>query len=155
MLAILMRVLLLVACGPLLVPPGICVCKAGVTSCTADVRATVEKQDGSPVRPHSTACCSHRHDTLKIPSESTQHGEPTTPVPAHHDDHTPGCPAGNLADRLQSVEPTTDTTPVTVLVTFADVVFETTTGGCNRSDHHVLNWPCSPPLYLTHCCFVI
>lgn len=153
-MAILVRVLMLVACGPLLIPPGFCVCKAGVTSCTPSHRESVGRQ-ATTAESHSTARCPHRHDTSKAASESTSPGEPTPPAP-HDDDHAPGCPAATVGgDRLQWVEPTADTTPVAVQAEFVGFLLVPATGGCRPPDRQHINRPCSPPLYLTHCSLVI
>lgn len=153
-MAILVRVLMLVACGPLLVPPGFCVCKAGVTSCTPSHRESVGGR-ATTAEPHSTARCSHRHDASKVASESTAPADPTPPAP-HDNDHAPGCPAATVGgDRLQWVEPTADTTPVAVQAAFVGYLLVPTTDGCRPPDRQHFNRPCSPPLYLTHCSLVI
>lgn len=153
-MAILVRVLMLVACGPLLVPPGYCICKAGVTSCTPPLRESVEVRGTESISSHSTARCSHRHDAPKAAHDFTPPGEPTPPAP--HDDHAPGCPAATVGgERLQWVEPTADTTPVAVRAAFVGFVLVPEMGGCLPPDRHVVNRPCSPPLYLTHCSLVI
>lgn len=156
-MAILVRVLMLVACGPLLVPPGFCICKAGVTSCATSHRASVGVEGTAGEPSHSTARCSHRHDAPKVASDLASPGEPTPPTPApHDDDHAPGCPAATVGgERVQWVEPTADTTPVTVQVAFVGVVLVPVAGGCRPPDRHHVNRPCSPPLYLTHCSLVI
>lgn len=155
-LAILIRVLMLVACGPLLVPPGFCVCKAGVTSCTPPHRASAGERATPAEPPHPTARCSHRHVATDA-TDFTPPGEPTTPAPApHDDDHAPGCPAATAGgERLQWVEPTADTTPVSVQVAFVGFALVPATGGCRPPDRRLVNRPCSPPLYLTHCSLVI
>ncbi|MFO0800527.1 MAG: hypothetical protein U0804_23920 [Gemmataceae bacterium] len=156
-MAILVRVLMLVACGPLLVPPGFCVCKAGVTSCTPSQRASLGVEGTTAETSHSTTRCSHRHDIPKVASDVASPGEQTTPAPVpHDDDHAPGCPAATVGgDRLQWVEPTADTAPVTVLVAFIGFVLVPEAGGCRPQDRTVVNWPTSSPLYLTHCSLVI
>ncbi|MCU0705200.1 MAG: hypothetical protein MUF18_14600, partial [Fimbriiglobus sp.] len=84
-------------------------------------------------------------------------GEPTPPAPSpHDDDHAPGCPAATVgSDRLQWVEPTADTTPVTVLVAFVGVGVLPQPGLCRPPYRHAHVRSCSPPLYLTHCSLVI
>ncbi len=153
-MAILIRVLMLVACVPLLLPPGFCVCKAGESSCTPSHRESIGEQATTAEPPHSTARCSHRHDTSKVASDFTPPGEPTPPAP--QDDHAPGCPAATVnSDRLQWVEPTADTTPVAVQAEFVGYLLVPATDGCPPPARQHVNRPCSPPLYLTHCSLVI
>jgi hypothetical protein len=155
-LAILVRVLMLVACGPLLVPPGFCVCNAGEAGCTPlhCEHVAAHGTDAAPV--DLPDHCSHRHGPAEATaSDHVQAGLPTPhPSPAPHD-HAPGCPAATAGvERPQRVEPTADASPVLVPAPFVGFLLAPVTGG-TRPPSPPTPWPSPLPLYLSHCSLVI
>jgi hypothetical protein len=148
---------MLVACGPLLIPPGFCVCKAGEAGCTPLHRghAEVHGTDAAPTDAHDH--CSHRHGPAEdATSDRTQAGLPAPhPHPAPHD-HAPGCPAATAGvERLQRVEPTADASPVPVPAAFVGFLLVPVTGGTRPPNPPTSAWPSSLPLYLSHRSLVI
>ena len=156
-MAILGRILMLVACVPLLQPPGFCLCKAGSPSHTSPYQDVSGETDRCPA-PQKSGCCSQRnaHDTTaKTPASlSSEPAQRPCPAPAD-DDHLPGCPASVGVDRFKWVEPAQSFAeplpPVEVTVFLSLGV----TALVARPVPTSLNWPSSPPLYLSHCSLVI
>lgn len=145
-MAILVRVLTLLACGPLLVPPGICVCKAGEPACT-----DTHPVSASP--PHSTHRCSH-HTADPSPDSVPVDPPGQDNAPAPHD-HAPGCPAALSVEQLQRVEATADAGLLPVFVEFVGVFVSPVTHERRPTDRSVAHCYSPPPLYLTHCSLVI
>lgn len=157
-MAVVVRVLMLAACGPLLLPPGYCLCKAGVGS-----RGTARPQEpgsGPQSQPPATrsTCCSHRHPATAggVDHRQTVTDTPLAPGPTPHDDsHLPGCPASPGVDRYKWTEPTPPSAAVLSppLTLPLDVPLEPaphrplTAAETNRAS--------APPLYLSHCALVI
>jgi hypothetical protein len=147
------RILLLLACGPLLQPPGFCVCKAVPA---ARAPSEHEGRDGSDFEPKVGAskpvCCSHRH------------GGEDRPIPVPHppveqgsdDDHMPGCPASPGIDSSKWAEPTPSVTAaLTRPVGGVAILSDEAVYSPNPSFKPAVRWPSSPPLYLSHCSLVI
>lgn len=101
------RVLVLVACVPLLQPAGLCVCGARASVPT---RARVLS---APAEPDTCAnparkCCSHKR------AAAARVAHPAAPpAPA---DHQPGCPASPGADAQKWVEPAPSPSAVALAV---------------------------------------
>lgn len=154
MLAILARVLMLVACVPLLQPTGFCICKAGWPSRTASPSAVVV--DGSPVAQANTLCCTKGRCAEPVNKPFPSRERPPSPRPAPTDDqHMPGCPASTTADASKWVEPTqtpTNALPPLPVVAYLHVKVAATVSLLVPT---FTNWPASPPLYLSHCSLVI
>lgn len=152
-MATLLRVLMLVACGPLVFPPGFCVCKASAKNCTPVQRKSVANKQAGLSSSHSTGSCSHHHNTSKSDTAASSPAIPTPPSPHHDHDHDPDCPAATASvEQLQWFEPTNVATPVMMQVAFVGVRLVPATG-CRPLDHP--DWPCAAPLYLKHCSLVI
>lgn len=137
---------MLVACGPLLQPTGLCVCKAG-----GPARPPVERRQvaaETPAVAKKAGCCSRCH----TPEAAT----PPSPRPPVNDgSHLPGCPASAGADALKWIEPATalaDLLPPSDLLPLTTV--EVVAVISPVSDTPAV-WPSAPPLYLSHCSFVI
>lgn len=153
-LSILGRVLMLVACVPLLLPPGYCMCKAGDTGCTPPLT----KAAGAITQPpsHKAEGCSHRHvaqnnSTAEAPGDQPSQ-EPAAPTPH---DHNPGCPAASPAvERLQWSEPTPGATVALLPATFVVIALAPTVVS-RPTDPPGTHRPVSLPLYLSHCSLVI
>lgn len=158
-LAILARVLMLVASVPLLFPPGFCVCKAGGWGRIAPTgQGLVAAKGQSTPGLSKTGCCGNRDctgDHAGRPASQPDESK-SRPGPAPRDDsHMPGCPAAAGADWFKLVEqvqtPVHPLPPVALVpfLPFAVVIVATppiTT---------FTNWPSSPPIYLSHCSLVI
>jgi len=147
-LAIVVRFLMLLACVPLLAPPGLCACRAGERD------HTQSHQEAAPAP--ERACCAHRHGPHDREA-SARPCEPTPrPAPAPHDnDHCPGCPAVTAGvERLPWSEPTAGAIGVPAPAALAGVPFVPAPPA-----RHVLRPiapdPSDPPLYLSHCSLVI
>lgn len=152
-MSILARVLMLVACVPLLLPPGICVCKAGQPVRTSSPLEQVEARTNPAPAAAKPGCCSQPRCTAESRSSSLPPGD-QSPAPPD-DSHMPGCPASPSAEAAKWVEPTQSFTtvlppldvvairPVQVVASAAPLISTST------------NWPSSPPLYLSHCSLVI
>lgn len=157
LLAILARILMLVACVPLLQPTGFCICKFAVNRGGSTRQATFSTHAGPSVASPCTACC----NTSRCPEHASQAAAPQagrtsqSSQPAPTDErHMPGCPASNTAEASKWVEPTPPLPadlPPSEPVAFPHfkVVAVTllTTPPPYRSS--------APPLYLSHCSLVI
>src|SRR6266545_3475883 len=99
-LLVIVRILMLAACLPLLLPTGFCLCKLGL-------------------EPHSTP-----------PHAGDSTSDREDPLAPDDDSHTPGCPASHGADQLKWIEPLEFSAqvppPVEVLV-LVPFLLETTT----------------------------
>lgn len=145
---------MLVACVPLLLPTGFCICKAGETSYTP---SHVEAAGAITPQPsHKAEGCSHGHAaqnnrTAEAPGDQPPQ-EPVAPTPH---DHSPGCPAASPAvERLQWSEPTPGATVALLPATFVVVALAPTVVSrppAPPGSHR----PVSLPLYLSHCSLVI
>ena len=147
-LQILARFLMLLACVPLLQPPGVCICKTGALDCVSTLGAKVELNENDDSKP---TCC-NRHRTLdrnsSIPTPQPR------PVPPD-DSHQPGCPASAGVDRFKWVEPTATTVEFTFSIELvARQAFEKLTVSVARFPIDSVSHA-SPPLFLSHCSFVI
>ena len=138
-LAILIRVLMLLACGPLLLPSGYCICTIGIATAT-------------PLESHPTLCCSH-HDHTSPDHDNA--GSDSAPMP-DDDEHAPGCPA--ITGEVSCLPPAESNIDVTVLAVVP--------AASNHSDRSLISLRLdpppsepfrlsSPPLYLAHCSLVI
>lgn len=157
-MSILARILMLVACGPLLFPPGFCVCKAGDGRHAPDQAATTSSGLEQKTA-HTATDCHHRHGissphhlVADRPCEPISH-----PAPAPHDDHhIPGCPAASPAvERLQWSEPTPGVTDHLLPATFVVVQLLATANSPRPLDRPGTHRTVSLPLYLSHCSLVI
>ena len=158
-LAILVRILMLVACVPLLQPTGFCVCNAaGSGNTTSPSLEPTEARTHSPTAPHKIGCCSH-HDidseaNKSAPSDSDRPAP--CPTPRDDDHHMPGCPASAGVDRYKWVEPVqsfAQTLPALDVGTFLPLEFALPVAA--RPIPSAAVWPSSPPIYLTHCSLLI
>lgn len=155
-MTVLARILMLVACVPLLQPTGFCVCKSDGWGRPSPVRGSVEVQADSHSAARKADCtCSHcapsaKNRTAAIPSAPTP---PAGPSPT--DNHLPGCPASPGADSLKWVDPTPQV--VTVLALPALVSLPTAEPALTAAPPTLPAARCSsfPPLYLSHCSLVI
>lgn len=121
---------MLLACGPLLLPSGLCRCQPEGGLATPSPKPVAKA--------YSHGQC-HKAD-------------PPKQAPPQPKKHKPGCPT-----ELASVDrsPTTDTAVVAVLQ-FAPVIAPVTTPPVVRSDRHeVLSFVPSTPVYLSHCALVL
>ena len=157
MLAILARILMLVACVPLLQPPGFCVCKAdwpGRTSPSQDSAG----QTNSRSAPQKSGCCSQRNandSTVKAaPTASSEPAPHPCPAPAD-DDHLPGCPASAGVDRFKWVEPAQSVAEALPPVELTAFLHLEVAAPAARPIPPSTNASSSPPLYLSHCSLVI
>jgi len=139
---------MLVACGPLLQPTGLCVCKADGPARPPVEHRPVAAETHAPAVAKRAGCCSRCH----APAAAN----PPSPCPPADDgSHMPGCPASAGADALKWIEPATalvDLLPASDLISLPAVevvapVFRVTHSTTVRHP--------SPPLYLSHCSLVI
>ena len=152
-MAILGRVLMLVACVPLLLPTGFCICKAGDTGCT---QSHVEAARAvTPTPSHKAEGCFHHHATPDNSPAELPGEQPPQPAPAPHNDHSPGCPAASPGvERLQWSEPTPGATVALLPATFVVVALAPTVVSRPTAPPGTPR-PVSLPLYLSHCSLVI
>jgi hypothetical protein len=157
-LVILARVLMLVACVPLLFPPGFCICKVGGWGAVAPTGQAhvATSQTPKPVLSKS-GCCANRDCTGDHTERPASTGDSKSrPGPAPRDDsHMPGCPAAAGADWFKVGEPVQ--TPVHTLPPVALVPFRllAVVSVAAPPITTFTNWPSSPPIYLSHCSLVI
>lgn len=156
-MAILARVLMLVACLPLLQPTGFCVCKAGWPGRTSSAHENTSRAFTSQASVKS-GCCSKRQSSDDLACASTSLPEPTPyPCPSpSDDDHLPGCPASVGVDRFKWVEPApsfAQTLPPLDVGAFLPLVVVLPVAV--HPNPPAANWPSSPPIYLSHCALVI
>lgn len=156
-MSILGRVLMLVACVPLLQPTGYCVCKAGGRDRASPRQEPTVAWTCSPTAQQKSGCCSQRHtqDAADNSVSSEADGQPQHPCPTPSDDHLPGCPASPGVDRFKWVEPTSPiTTALPPLELDAFLPIEVN-GPTLPPIPTSTNPPALLPLYLTHCSLVI
>jgi hypothetical protein len=154
-LTILARVLMLLACVPLLLPTGFCICEAAGRCCTQvecqRAESTREKAD----TPKKSGCRHHHHhddaDSDTPPGDTHHHHH--RPKDGQHD---PGCPAASAdVDRSQATEPTlgvTDVVPPVFVVAYLPFLPHPAHARVRVAPS---GWPSAPPLYLSHCSLVI
>lgn len=157
-MAILARVLMLVACVPLLQPTGFCVCKAGEGQRTSPHREPVAVGSHVQATPKKAGCCSQRHSVDEVSKTATTPADPAPqPCPSPGgDDHMPGCPASVGVDRFKWVEPAqslAQTLPPLDVGTFLPL--EVVQPVAVRPIPPAANLPLSLPIYLSHCALVI
>lgn len=156
MLAILARVLMLVACVPLLQPTGFCICKVDWSSRTPPAQERAEAEVPSRLTALKSEYCTQRcgsDDGNQSPTPRLP--ERSCPSPAD-DNHMPGCPASMGADRFKWVEPAgrfAQTLPPVETGTF--LPFELVVPVAVRPIPSSAHAPSSPPFYLSHCSLVI
>lgn len=153
---ILTRFLMLLATVPLLLPPGVCVCKAG-DGRSASGRAAATAQAHHAVNSHAHAGCSHARRTTSASRPVADRLIDSTPAPVPHDDHhNPGCPAASAGvERLQGGEPTAGTIGSIAPAPFAVVLHLPRSPALRLVGRPAAAWPSSPPLYLSYCSLLI
>jgi hypothetical protein len=158
MLALWGRVLMLVACVPLLQPTGFCVCKAGGRDRTLPRQVHIDAEATASSTVKKSGCCSQCHtpDAAKLLAASDLDGQPHRPCPApDNDSHLPGCPASPGVDRFKWVEPIPQITSVLPpLDSAAFLPVEVKVSTLVSVPTSTFS-PSSPPLYLSHCSLVI
>jgi hypothetical protein len=145
MLAILARMLAFVACMPLLLPSGFCLCDAERGCPTASSHGASDSESPG----HDCAHDLHRHDDFSAPANHS---------PSHHepDEHAPGCPAAVASmERVQTNETAIDLS--LNLLNFEWSSFDPAAEPrcADAVPYFADPWPDSPPLYLFHCSLVI
>jgi hypothetical protein len=143
-LAVPVRILMLLACVPLLGPPGVCLCAAGDHAPPAP-RSVKPAQP--PAGPH--AGCRHHH--AQPPSDPPA---PATPAPAG-DDHHPGCPAAVVTgtDEVPGTDPTPDLFAFPPAATL-DLPAPATPAARASASSTPRPRPSGLPLFLHHCALV-
>lgn len=147
------RILTLVACVPLLLPPGYCVCVAR-HAVAAPASPTRSEARLAPTHSHKAGGCSHGHAVRGVATDAP--GGEAPPAPVSPTDPDPVCPAASHAvDRIPPGESLPDVSvhlfPATYVVAEPVVVHDTP-----RPPERLLSCrPASPPLYLAHCSLVI
>jgi hypothetical protein len=139
---------MILACGPLLLPTGVCVCHAAERGGRPQASAVDTPTNPPAVR--KSRCCS-KCVTAPVDERPTAVA-PEAPRPA--DDHLPGCPASPAADSLKWVDPTPQLAAVLALPVAPLLTAEPLPTPVQPSPVSV-RWPSSPPLYLMHCALVI
>ncbi len=121
------------ACGPLLLPSGLCICQPD---------AGLATQSPMPV----TKACQHGH------CHKTEPAKPTPPQPKKH---KPGCPS-ELADVDRSPGTDTAVSVAAVLHVAPAIDYVTASAPPARLVRHELpSYTPSTPVYLSHCALVI
>lgn len=130
--AIAARISMLLACLPLLLPTGVCLCDASSDGCAQTV--VVDAAD-------SHDCCSNCHQST-TPS-------PNCPTPC--DDHLPTCPAAKL-EVSHWTKPTVSLS-FDFLPTIVSQIAEPIEAATVSATSHVSVsfWPSAPPRYLSNC----
>lgn len=152
-MATLARVLMLVACVPLLQPPGFCICKTAARARARAVTLAPVKAE-APHAPSSDCGC-RQCKIGQPPTHSTESSEPSTPTPTPDESHLPGCPASPGVDRFKWVEPVQSLVhdlPSVEVLTFLHIEV---VGPAALPSRTPATWPSSPPFYLSHCSLVI
>ncbi len=160
-MTIFVRILMLLACGPLLQPPGFCVCKVeGFGHPSAFVNDGFRLEASSCPR-KSTSCCSHSESlssgkSVSATNEQTGgHQPPWRPTP-YDDHHLPGCPASPGVDRYKVSETGVSFAHLWLPVLGVVTLVEHRTAITVRPSYNPFRFASSsPPLYLSHCALVI
>lgn len=153
-MAILARVLMLLACLPLLQPPGVCVCKTAGPDRTlpSPERTAHAKSRPAPKK----GCCSRPDDSAFAVQCGTPEPSASHPCPPPSDDHhLPGCPASAGVDRFKWVEPARTFAEALPPVEFYSFLPVQTAAAVSRPISPSVNRPPSSPLYLSQCSLVI
>ncbi len=154
-MAILARILMLVACVPLLQPTGFCACKAGKWLLTPPHPELATATSPAPVTTQQSRCCPHRNVCVEGQKAAPPGPDRPAPCPTPGDDHLPGCPASAGVDRFKWVEPAQlivqdvpmpDVNMLPPLEILRPTVLPVLP---------VADWPSSPPIYISHCSLVI
>ena len=136
---------MLVACVPLLLPSLFCICKADVEKRTSQDHVRVN----SVASTQTIDGCSHHRCPKPVPTDPH-----SAPAPLEH--HKPVCPfASAIVENLQWTESTVTEISVLNVADFAGVPLFSMTPARHSVDFSVVNYQSSPPLYLSHCSFVI
>lgn len=137
------RALMLLACVPLLQPPGFCVCRASERVGTPSPVEIIEH----------ASCCHHKHCEESAPPQPRP---ADSDCPARHDDsHMPGCPASVGVDRFKWIEPTLNFDHALALAEPAAIEAVVAVPASHQQIDTPAFWPSAPPLYLSLCTFVI
>jgi hypothetical protein len=124
------KLLTLVACLPLLLPTGVCLCDAGLDRCTL-----------TAVAADSHDCCNDCEDS----DENT----PAQPAPCN--EHSPTCPAAT--PEVSHWTKTVSSLTIDVAPTVVSQIAVPIDAGSSATTRHVNAsfWPSAPPRYVTHC----
>jgi hypothetical protein len=139
---------MLVACGPLLLPTGVCVCHAAERG--GGPQALIVDPPSNPPAVRKNRCCS-KCVTATVDTRPVAVA-PESPRPAR--DHLPGCPASPTADSLKWVDPTPHLTVVLALPVVTLLTAEPAPSTVRPAPVPARR-PSAPPLYLSHCALVI
>mgnify|MGYP007071129096 CR=1 FL=1 len=157
-MTILARFLMLVACLPLLPPPGLCVCKVGEPNRPLSPQEFTPVRKSCPALPHKTSCCSQHQNTNS--TNTTPASKPVQPTPRPcplppDDNNLPSCPASVGVDQVVWIEPAEllvhALPPVEVSAFLTAEVVAHVTPPINTFAHRLS----APPLYLFQCSLVI
>src|SRR5262245_10886666 len=80
------KMLTLVLALPMLLPPGVCICRGGCTHSNSPSTHTHPGEENTP--PETSPCDCHHEDDQAPAGDQHDDGVPGTP----EDDHAPGCP---------------------------------------------------------------
>ncbi len=142
-LAILPRVLILVACVPLFLPPGVCLCAVGEAAVASLAETT---GDGTPDH-ESHDCCSHQHGPFLPSQQPTPHRQ--------HDDHHPACPAADTVGLTRWTDQAGNAAFALPLAAAHEFVFLRLPTEHRRPHFPAPTRAAAHPLYLSHCSLVI
>lgn len=157
-MTVLARILMLVACGPLLQPTGFCVCKAGGFDGPSSVPAqgAVEVQSHGHAADKKAGCTCSECAPVGKGRTTTSPAVPTPPGgPSPVKDHLPGCPASPGADSLKWVDPSPQLVTVLALPALVTLLTPEPALTVPPPASPAARWSSSPPLYLSHCSLVI
>lgn len=142
------RLVLLAACVPLLLPPGLCACGSEPVAPSQPVKVA----NAAPVTAPAKCCgCGH---TAKRKAAPTHAVVPAAPEHEHQVPHKPHCPVltgVETAPWVERVDPIDHVTALAFVVAFVDHLAFVEPGTCDRTVPH-----CAPafedqPRYLAHC----
>lgn len=142
------RLVLLVACVPLLLPPGLCACGSEAVAPSRRVNVANVAPAAAPVK---RCGCGH---TAKHATTETRTVVPSAPEHEHQVPHVPSCPAVTGVERApwaERAEPVDHVTALAFVVACANPFAFAEPGTHDAPTPH-----CAPafedrPRYLTHC----
>jgi hypothetical protein len=145
-LPVTVRILVLAACLPLLLPPGLCACGA---SRHLPARAPTAEP---AVRVVPAECCSHGHHHARAATEPATVPPAQTPA-APQDQHAPGCPVVRGIDGLVP-SASGGSLEIHAPCLLANIDFRPLTVAAlarKRLTDHGCQFHAGLPLYLSHC----
>ena len=153
---LLVRVLMLVACVPLLLPTGFCSCKVDWLSLDLHCQEYIQKDEHQSLSGLKSSCCCGHGD----PTEEAQLSPVDKPAdPIHtplNDQQKPECPGCPGAFQTRIIESTVSVSHIfAAFEHYGSFTHELSIPVPPRPLLNLFHTSSLPPIYLTHCALVI